>query len=141
MMSAGKQSAMKRELGALKEDLMYNKEYRYMYEDTYDDGGRISAMKDPALHSLRHKSYRRKGHPEESCWGQCRRSPVCLLFTSPKLWTVILISVVIIALKTLITYEVPYCAASDQSGCSYNKVWLWECRPCPDNATCDSGKM
>lgn len=142
MSSIGKTSVMRREIEALQSDLRYNKEYKYLYTDSSDqDEGKVSAMRDPNLRALRNTSFRRSGKEETSCWKSCRKSLCCQILTSKKLWTVILISALIVAVKMLIDYEIPYCNAAQKSGCSYNSVWLWDCRPCPQNAICDGGKM
>ena len=120
----------------------YNKEYKYLYTDSSDqDEGKVSAMRDPNLRALRSTTFRRSGKEESSCRKSCRKSLCCQILTSKKLWSVILISALIVAVKMLIDYEIPYCNAAQKSGCSYNSVWLWDCRPCPQNAVCDGGKM
>lgn len=144
--SRGKQSMMKRELEALHKDLSYNKEYKYLFTESDDDQGKQSAMRDPGYLALRGSRIRRKGYEDKSCWGSCKKSVGCKLLTSRTLWTVILVSVVIVLFKMFLEYRIPYCTRlqgekESGSGCSYNRLWIWDCRPCPRNAVCEGGNL
>ena len=124
-----------------------NKEYKYLFTSSSDeDKGKTSAMRDPGFLALRSNRIKRKGYEDKSCWGKCKKGIICQVLTSKKLWTVILISLIVIGFKKFIDYKIPYCTrlATDEqsgSGCSYNRVWIWDCRPCPKNAICEGGNV
>ena len=125
-----------------------------MFQDSSDqDEGKASAMRDPGYRALRNNNYRREGYEEDKCWKRCKKSLFCQIITKKRLWIIILISAIIIMINSWLDslhFEIPYCSSklakqlsSDlpKAGCSYNSVWLWDCRPCPNNAVCDGGKM
>jgi len=143
VMSPGKHSQLKRELHELRRDLQYNKEYGYMYEESSDDGGKISAMRHPELAVLRNRTYKRPGYKEpKSCCYKMMKSPLCQLLTSREFWFTLICSSLIMFVIYIYTTPAPYCNPEERQGCAYNKLYLpWECKPCPKNALCDSGSM
>lgn len=112
-----------------------------MYEESSDDGGKFSALRNPQLRELRGRSLRRPGYREESTWSKMvRRNPVCQLLTSHEFWFLLICSGLLLFVVYICTTPAPYCP--DKQGCNYNKTFLpWECKPCPPNALCDGERM
>jgi hypothetical protein len=122
----------------------FNKEFNYMYEESSDDGGKISAMRHPNLMAMRGRIVKRPGYVEEkTCWRSCTRNPVCSALCSREFWLTFFASCLVAFIVYLFTTTAPYCGEDkEEPGCVYNKLFVpWDCRPCPRNALCDGTNM